>query len=948
MAGGGRQSSHRRGRGWGELRGNVPELRDLAQWLRGRVDEAGLTLGDLQKSCRRSRASLSGDLDGSRLPMLHVVESILAACTGGDEEAYRRLIGKASIKWKRAAEPLGMPKVATTDPPAGELSRPWGGKTIGQWNPTRLGIHPAIGGSPLPPYVRRDRDEELRVLLDPVIPDCRVIVLEGWSSTGKTRSAFEAVSDRLPDWDVLFPVDSGALEEMLDEGVKTCTVLWLNEFKDYIRPSGSGALAKLRTLLTMRHYIVVITTMWPDLWERVMRQEHGTADEDLAQARGLLREHSHPAGRIYFETTFSLTERELASELAADHGAKGALAEAIKAAGDAGNISQALAGVPDLVAHYEDHQTGRGGSGQRATAWRTAPEEHPSPYGWAVITAAIDAVRLGHAGRLTPGLLREAAVGYLSASQSGDAPGNWFAIGLTYATEKLRGTFRALSPLAESPDGPKVYQLADFLDQYGREARARALVPTSTWHSLITHTTEPDDLFFVGRSARNRNLLKFAFRLWERAAELGFAAAMRELADLSDNAARHGDGMVWRLRAAEAGDIDAMLNLSSQAENRGHVNEALDWERRAARRGDPEVMINLAIGLLRERKATEAEEWLSRAAETGDASAMSLLADQLEKTGRRRESVVWRQRAADAGDIREMLDLAARLVKRGRRAEGWAWRRRAIETAYDTDWVLEELSVALKRARREDAAAVLRAGAAVGSTWAMRMLASLLEKDGQIDEAEAWLCQAAAHGDSSAMQAHVYLGMRTGRAREAFQMLIQAAEGGDSNAMQALADLLDHNKMKEEAQQWARRAALAGKPFTGFILAHELKLAGKTEESEELLCRLAEIGGPLEKQDYLNLLQRSGRDTEAEQLLRQGAETGDCWAIDHLAGLLQETGRHDEAEQWLRQVIEIGEKTSTGDLIPKLVSLLNATGREKEGEHIRRFGIEPGGKTACP
>ena len=44
----------------------------------------------------------------------------------------------------------------------------------------------------MPPYIRRPHDEVLRALLDPAVPDSRLIVLRGDSCTGRSRAVYEA------------------------------------------------------------------------------------------------------------------------------------------------------------------------------------------------------------------------------------------------------------------------------------------------------------------------------------------------------------------------------------------------------------------------------------------------------------------------------------------------------------------------------------------------------------------------------------------------------------------------------------------------------------------------------------------------------------------------------------------------------------------------------------
>ena len=83
--------------------------------------------------------------------------------------------------------------------------------------------------------------------------------------------------------------------------------------------------------------------------------------------------------------------------------------------------------MPDLLARY-------GGPGG-------------DPYGQAVITAAMDATRLGHASPLPAALLQDAAVGYLTGPQRTRPIATWRDTALDWATEELRGAVRALQPV---------------------------------------------------------------------------------------------------------------------------------------------------------------------------------------------------------------------------------------------------------------------------------------------------------------------------------------------------------------------------------------------------------------------------------------------------------------------------------------------------------------------
>ena len=52
-------------------------------------------------------------------------------------------------------------------------------RPAGQWTPAELGVHPVIGGEPMPAYFRRPHDERLRSALNPAIEDSRLVVLRG-------------------------------------------------------------------------------------------------------------------------------------------------------------------------------------------------------------------------------------------------------------------------------------------------------------------------------------------------------------------------------------------------------------------------------------------------------------------------------------------------------------------------------------------------------------------------------------------------------------------------------------------------------------------------------------------------------------------------------------------------------------------------------------------------
>jgi hypothetical protein len=390
-------------------------------------------------------------------------------------------------------------------------------RLAGQWTPAGLGVHPAIGGpppqaakaAPLPAYARRPHDERLRAVLNPQTESSRLVVIRGDALTGTSRTVYEAVTDVLADWTLACPPTVTALAARLAAGIPERTVLWLGELRHFADADGGAAvLDRLDHVLTDAGPVIAIATIWPGYWDRYTAAAAaglGAADPAAAAGRLLaaldvlvgddLDTHDPAYGGVV-----DVPDRFTAEEMtAATEAGDPVLAAAAAAAGPDGQVIQYLAGAPELLARYD-------GPGA-------------DPYGRAVITAAMDAARLGHAGPLPADLLRDAAVGYL-AGQPHPAAG-WDAA-LAWAT----GSGWALRPVP-SGDGsaPGGYQVAGYLDQHGRRTRRDQLGPASLWDALTARATGSSDLDRLARAAQDRGLYRHATALWTAAAAGGRTGA---------------------------------------------------------------------------------------------------------------------------------------------------------------------------------------------------------------------------------------------------------------------------------------------------------------------------------------------------------------------------------------------------------------------------------------
>jgi hypothetical protein len=284
----------------------------------------------------------------------------------------------------------GIPLRPSRSPGGLDVTMRSAARPVAAWDAQLLGVHrtitaDSVNGQALPeltPYVPRAHDTRLRELL--AAPEHPVMVaLVGGSSTGKTRAAFEAVRACLPDWSLLSPVDAAELlAQLRNDEVTPRTVLWLNELQIFLRDQPEVA-AGLRRLLAGDGPVVVIGTMWPRFWKELTSRPSEGEHETHHQARELLQ----LADRVYAPERFTGAELAgLRRVLATDR----RLAAAAEAAHSDGKVIQVLAGGPELVQRYEH------------------PADAEDEFGKAVLTAAMDARRLGYESPTGTPFLEEA------------------------------------------------------------------------------------------------------------------------------------------------------------------------------------------------------------------------------------------------------------------------------------------------------------------------------------------------------------------------------------------------------------------------------------------------------------------------------------------------------------------------------------------------------------
>ncbi|MFG1620167.1 hypothetical protein ACGFI3_46100 [Nonomuraea wenchangensis] len=504
---------------------------------------AGLTVDRVLRACpgQVSRSTLYDWRNGQHLPddsrpLRAIVEFCLPRARGAP-------LGTAPGRWEDWLVLLGEAAYVRDARARGEEPGPSGARRlVNRWDPLVLGVHQAVGGGAPPAYVRRAHDDLLEALLDPGTAANRLVVVRGTSSTGKSRAAYQAAAARLPNWPVLYPRTAAELTALLHDARTDSsaeshnaedrraslwalrrTVLWLNELRHYADdPAGPDALYRLAGLLTRHDHVIVITSLWPEHWSHYMRAAPavpGAPDparptrELLAPLPRLTTMPVDPArgGVVVVPDQFTHADLERAWRL--DDPVLNHAIDAAQQADAPGRVAQYLAGAFDLLAHYQGPSTP-----ERERPG--PPEGHPHPYGWALITAAMDAARLGRTHPLSRDLLQSAAVAYLAPHHRA-LPEPQAAAQLNsaweYVTRTLKGAIQALQPIP--PDhgfGVIGYRLADYLDQHGRRTRADQIPPRGFWAAAAAHA-HPADLAVLGHAAMARGLFRDAAQLLKHA-----------------------------------------------------------------------------------------------------------------------------------------------------------------------------------------------------------------------------------------------------------------------------------------------------------------------------------------------------------------------------------------------------------------------------------------------
>ena len=768
---------------------NTPD--ELAACLDGLRRRRGLSYEVMEKAAAKlpfrsgrsrpeplTKSTVGEIVTGKRLPAKGKLLTFLEVCGVAPADLTQWLAA-----WERAR--------------TADLARPAGGVRVRDARPRLLGVHAAISvpGMPddLPPeYVPRDADNGefgVRAKVETAAQRGGFVLLIGGSSVGKTRCAFEAVKSLLSDWWLVHPAGPAEVTA-LAQAPPPRTVVWLDELQRYLDGEHGLTGGLIRALLTARDPVVIIGTLWPDRYHAYTALPSPGGPDPRTREREVL----DPATVIRVGAEFSPAEQDRARAAAVRDPR---LRVALESAGY--GLTQTLAAAPQLVARWEDAQTA-------------------SPYGWAVLTAALDAARLGARAPLSAGFLRAAAPGYCTSAQQAEAPDDWFEQAMDYATGKLHGAAAALNPAGVSMGRVVGYTVADYLIQHTSRKRHPARVPASTWDAILSHIRDPADAARLADSASNRLLYRYAIPLYRQAVNAN--DDHHAAAQLAELLARRGDLDELRTRA-DADDPYAAALLTHLLAERGDLNEL----RTRADAGDYFAAVRLADLLAERGDLDKAEQILRTWADAGVEHAAVRLAGVIARRGDLDEAEQILRTRADAGDYYAASQLAGLLARRGD-LDGL----RARADAGDGEAARQLAHLLIERGDLDAAEQILRTRADAVGGEAAHDLAGLLADRGDLDELRA----RADAGDPAAASQLAGLLARRGDLDE----LRTRADAGDGEAVWQLArQLADHGNLNW-AVQILRARADAGDRLAAsrlaYLLADLLTEQGRGEEAERL------------------------------------------------------------------------------------------------------------------
>ncbi|MEU2072612.1 hypothetical protein [Streptomyces sp. NPDC013489] len=348
-------------------------------------------------------------------------------------------------------------------------------RSIGDLDPVRdLGIHPPLrmeGWRGLPAYVARAVDPRL----DDLVRRGGLVVIEGNSASGKTRTAFEAILriEGAPGRSIVIPRDGVALRKLISSGYRLDNaIVWLDDLERFI---GLGGLDEgiVRLFGSGRGALFIATIR--SRAKSAISQAGSSNGRSLAS---VYRAVMAGAKTVRVDRHLNKKERGRALDLATDL----RIRDALESSGSIG-FAEFIAAAPSTLERWKDGKDGA------------------SEVGAALISAAVDFRRAGYSSAIQVAWLESTFSLYLDERTRHRVTRDDIEDGLIWATELIHGASSCLEVL-----GDGLYAPFDYLVDYAQERSEKRSdhrsilqslkdIPDDLWHELSGRISVDDPSF---------------------------------------------------------------------------------------------------------------------------------------------------------------------------------------------------------------------------------------------------------------------------------------------------------------------------------------------------------------------------------------------------------------------------------------------------------------------
>jgi TPR repeat protein len=432
-------------------------------------------------------------------------------------------------------------------------------------------------------YVPRDDDPMLTQQLHKAAAAKRMLLVAGYSGSGKSRSAARAVRQAYPAHRLLRPLQD-QLAALVDLPLADLAraVVWLDDVEKYQHPALAETLRKL-----LGAGLVLVGTIRLAQYRALTE-----VDDSHAEFRNPVGEalsDQRLVQQVDWKRDWSQSERDRTADYVTNWLARAAVRKGL-------SLSVWAVAGPELVEELKDIQ---------------ADNDRPCRY--ALVRAVLD---WHHTGLTSPipwpvavDLVKQAYLDHPASDDDLTDAVNWATrpIGI----DGRRGRYSLLTRQQDA------LTANDYIEDWdGRHQPSR--IPDATWRSAIANAPSMDSLWNIGFTAHFAGRTAVEQTAMQTLANAGHTGAMVNLGLLlrdRDPAA----AQAWWERAAAAGNADAMFSLGLLLRDRDPAAAQAWWERAAAA-GKTDAMVGLGL-LLRDRDPAAAQAWWERAAAAGNTEA---------------------------------------------------------------------------------------------------------------------------------------------------------------------------------------------------------------------------------------------------------------------------------------------------------------------------------------